>query len=74
MNFCVVEFTGSKDMLVLHSSWIIGNDKAYCPPYWGNVTKLRKAISKAEPPNKSTWTLYEIRVLQKAGKILLISN
>ena len=70
MDYCVVEFQESLDMLVVHASWLVGESHSYCPPYWANSAKLRKAVTKGEPLNEETWVLYAAQILKRSGKLL----
>ena len=74
----MVEFSGSLDMMVVHSSWIIEESQTYCPPYWANASKVKKAVLQGELPNKESWKLYSTRILARSGEVfkwlILISD
>jgi len=64
-----VEFDDDGGLLIVHSKWLVSPQECYCPPYWANGSKLKKAILAVETPNKDTWTAFKMRILRRAGKI-----
>jgi len=71
MSLSVVEFANDEGLLIIHSKWLLGTEQCYCPPYWSNGSKLKKAILAAEIPNMDSWKLYDMRILRQAGKCIV---
>ena len=72
MDFCVVEFSDTLDIMVVHSTWINEESQTYCPPYWANASKFKRAVMKGEIPNKESWKLYKSRILARSGEFFAL--
>lgn len=72
MKFSIVTFRkSSKEVEVVPNCWIFsenGGTFTYWPKY-RDMNSIKTAAKGEDPPNKSKWAKYSIRVLHKFGKL-----
>jgi len=62
MSFCIVEFTASKEIAVVHKNWFF-NEKCYWPNFWKIPNQLDSALKKGTLPDYDTWELHDVKVV-----------
>jgi hypothetical protein len=73
-DFCIAEFSTTKEVAVIPSNWITvekNQIKSWWPPFTTDV-KIQTATRNREPIQQDTWGKYDIRVLHSFSKFFVI--
>lgn len=66
--FHVVEFVDTKEVEVVHSNWLNG-DQSFWPPFVA-LSKVRKAAKQGMRPG-ADWALFKVRIMYSHGIVML---